>query len=501
MENSVSRRSMLKGSLGGLIVASLSPEPVWGQSTLKQRLDWNTFKATPSYSSFLNAIKKMRANTNANDRNSWVYWTKIHVNYCPHGIAYFLAWHRGYLNYFEQQLRLVSGDSRLTVPYWNYYGNPVLPPEFTNPASTNPLYVPRTNSNVAQALSMAPFSNSLTALPRGTANAFEPSVEDMPHNPVHDIIGGVMADMQSPMDPIFWLHHANIDRLWSAWVAAANGRQMPLRTSSYWNGSFTYATNLTLNRRSTFSTRTDLFYYYQNEAMPAALPVVQGTSASVQAEALQSGARNSVEALAQPTQQGNAGKRPKRPPDGRFPVTGMRPSGTNALALAGASQIVLDETSVSARIPLSTAAHDILRQVLGKLTALPFGAAKSVQPYNSVNIVFDVPQVSASGLAGGFFYKVYINLPVDGDGADTEEKYFLGTIGPFRLAGLMHHAQMGHGAAQLSFPATALVQRFSVNELAEMSVSFIRVSGDNSPAGVVISFKECRIEVSTDMPD
>jgi tyrosinase len=53
-------------------------------------------------------------------------------------------------------------------------------------------------------------------------------LEGMPHNNVHNNIGGVnhvqpvdwgyMQDNLSPVDPIFFLHHSNIDRLWDVWT-------------------------------------------------------------------------------------------------------------------------------------------------------------------------------------------------------------------------------------------------------------------------------------------
>ena len=30
-------------------------------------------------------------------------------------------------------------------------------------------------------------------------------------------VGGQMATERSPADPLFWLHHANVDRLWARW--------------------------------------------------------------------------------------------------------------------------------------------------------------------------------------------------------------------------------------------------------------------------------------------
>lgn len=37
------------------------------------------------------------------------------------------------------------------------------------------------------------------------------------HNTGHNFIGGHMSRGFSPNDPVFWLHHANVDRLWATW--------------------------------------------------------------------------------------------------------------------------------------------------------------------------------------------------------------------------------------------------------------------------------------------
>src|SRR5262249_12984546 len=37
------------------------------------------------------------------------------------------------------------------------------------------------------------------------------------HNKVHEWIGGQMLGLSSPNEPLFWLLHANIDRLWAQW--------------------------------------------------------------------------------------------------------------------------------------------------------------------------------------------------------------------------------------------------------------------------------------------
>lgn len=43
-----------------------------------------------------------------------------------------------------------------------------------------------------------------------------------PHGIVHNNIGGDMASMASPNDPIFFLHHAFMDRLWARWQARSS---------------------------------------------------------------------------------------------------------------------------------------------------------------------------------------------------------------------------------------------------------------------------------------
>ena len=44
-------------------------------------------------------------------------------------------------------------------------------------------------------------------------------LEQTPHNSVHSTVGGNMGSLASAaLDPVFWLHHSNIDRLWSVWL-------------------------------------------------------------------------------------------------------------------------------------------------------------------------------------------------------------------------------------------------------------------------------------------
>jgi tyrosinase len=60
----------------------------------------------------------------------------------------------------------------------------------------------------------------------------------MPHNKVHNCIGGVgavdpgpygnMTNFLSPVDPVFFLHHSNMDRLWDVWTRKQQALGLPI---------------------------------------------------------------------------------------------------------------------------------------------------------------------------------------------------------------------------------------------------------------------------------
>lgn len=60
------------------------------------------------------------------------------------------------------------------------------------------------------------------------------------HNTGHRFIGGHMSGALSPNDPIFWLHHANVDRLWEEWQRRRGGARgagyPPLSSTSPFDG-------------------------------------------------------------------------------------------------------------------------------------------------------------------------------------------------------------------------------------------------------------------------
>lgn len=179
-------------------------------------------------------------------------------NQCEHGKWYFLPWHRGYLASFEAIVATTIaglGGPVWTLPYWNYLDATALnarslPAVFTNPTlpdgSANPLarwprqftvLAPHPSQGINNDISLSStglpkFTSAPGATGFGGAPAAPGGLESNPHNLVHVMIGGLTGTtgyMSDPdyagLDPIFWLHHCNIDRLWAAWLTNSANTQ------------------------------------------------------------------------------------------------------------------------------------------------------------------------------------------------------------------------------------------------------------------------------------
>lgn len=477
------RRALLKGALGGAAIQCL-PRFAFAQSGYQIRQEWQTFKKTSQYQSFLRGIAAMRANTNPSDPRSLQYWANIHVNSCPHTAPYFIAWHRGYLYYFEQQLRLAAADPTLNVPYWDYYSYATLPTEFTDPTPGNPLYTRRYTGTIYNALDLSPFAPTVYNFQRGKTNAFEPKIENMPHNPVHNLIGGIMGTMQSPLDPLFFLHHASIDRLTHSW-ALPDGKGIPLsaypysptNSDIYWAGSHFYTTNLTMERYRTLIPMW-LGYDYDVDKVPTSLPPMAVTA--------QVGPTRLPSSLRLPSN--------KRPAFKSFtPVQGFRISDSRR-ALGGIAQLALDEESVSLRLPLNRRdAAEVANVVAARrqLNADTSGRAMGGRTVGAVKIVIDRPMLSGLGSRGGYFYALYANMPAAIDSQAARERTFIGTMGAFEIASASHH-----GPARFELDISDLLALQNLTDLSELSLSWVRVDGGEPPPGKVVDIDQVRVELA-----
>ena len=133
----------------------------------------------------------------------------------------FLAWHRRFLLQMEHRLQKVHPT--LMIPYWDAITDRALPASLNTPALLSAWGVTRSwdASQLATAADLA-LVNQLGSFP-----TFQTTLEGAVHGAVHNAIGGDMATNRSPADPIFWLHHANIDRIWAQWQTAHPGQNPP----------------------------------------------------------------------------------------------------------------------------------------------------------------------------------------------------------------------------------------------------------------------------------
>jgi tyrosinase len=240
-------------------VASLSPAQITSLRRGIQAMMSRPVTDPTSYRFQANIHGTEDTPTNTQEMQSW--------NQCEHGSFYFFSWHRMYLYFFDRILRAAAQDPNLVLPYWNW-GDPAqrtLPLPFRQPAdATNSLYIAPPGRPTALDAGTASLSSATVddsgafsdvnfetggmlgnGFGGGTAtpaqfNGATGDLEMQPHNVVHSALGGLMGIVDTAaQDPIFWLHHANIDRLWNHWIQQGGGRTDP--TDAAWlNTTFTF---------------------------------------------------------------------------------------------------------------------------------------------------------------------------------------------------------------------------------------------------------------------
>lgn len=319
------RRSFLKTSLVAAAGAASLPitTHAFGPQTTYIRYDVMSAQGQQALQSYSAGITKMLEKPPTDPQN-WFRNAFIHMMDCPHGNWWFYVWHRGYVGYFEETIRNLSGDANFAIPYWDWTTTPEIPQSmfetirnptyqayepftkdlevFTNfikeplhvywgslkadqrnqlvirgyntfddmwnavlgngnpgdmsyATTANSRYLTSQNSQLAPevaamcspetiaaglepiqyynpdiALSFTSTKTPSHMTPPGSGTSFS-MLEGLPHNNVHNNIGGLgpsqipppgpygyMANFLSPVDPVFFLHHANMDRLWDEWT-------------------------------------------------------------------------------------------------------------------------------------------------------------------------------------------------------------------------------------------------------------------------------------------
>ncbi|ORZ33164.1 hypothetical protein BCR44DRAFT_49196 [Catenaria anguillulae PL171] len=159
-----------------------------------------------------------------------------------HNSPLFLSWHRAMLFQFEKEFVAETGGALSALPYWASTldaANPAGSPVFSEPyfgSSSGCLagrygdWKKRDGSCVRRGLRQGawmvePVEAILARASRNSYAEFSSYVEFTGHASVHNGVGGDMANLlNSPWDPLFWMHHNGVDRTWARWQgqSAAN---------------------------------------------------------------------------------------------------------------------------------------------------------------------------------------------------------------------------------------------------------------------------------------
>jgi hypothetical protein len=163
---------------------------------------------------------------------------------CEHSNQAFLTWHRMYLWYFERVLQQAAGDSGLRLPYWDYATDPTLPAPYRDMTYVNESgsTVPNPLRIEARQPGLNAGSSSLAAGVRTAAGAmpsrsyvqFNQRLDQTPHGAVHCALvtggcpNGLMGSVPvSALDPVFYAHHVNLDRLYECWLKVDEPARLP----------------------------------------------------------------------------------------------------------------------------------------------------------------------------------------------------------------------------------------------------------------------------------
>lgn len=266
----------------------------------------------------------------------WNQCTHIELNLAEE--YHFLVWHRFYIWHFERIVRELSGKEDFALPYWNYVEptQRTMPEIFWSPANQdeNPLYSPSRWHYLNEGNPFpeeSPDSGSFqigvmlnttyqSAFSYTQYETFNRALDDVPHGIVHGSIGGaktnlnqdifnpifnrnmvsgLMSDLASAgFDPIFWVHHANIDRLWEQWNRSGNGALISLDTLKKYPKEYLFfdekGDSVRYSMDEVFEQAYSMDYVYDDVSDEAPLPTTENATPTKRLVAAFAGGQEAV---------------------------------------------------------------------------------------------------------------------------------------------------------------------------------------------------------------
>lgn len=233
------------------------------------RKNHNSLSPEEKYN-FVEALLKLKKDGNSKTGRNYDTYVKWHIDASmpAHRSPIFPPWHRVFLQLLEEDLQDITGNPDIAIPYWDWTeddsmdsrlwdgsfmggnGDPmddwkvktgkfignnwglVHNQEDGDPSSKR--YLRRafgeltkelpSERDVLNTLRITPYDCPPWDASSENKKSFRNSLEgwaspfrSQMHNRGHVWVGGSMLEMSSPNDPVFFLHHCNVDRIWASW--------------------------------------------------------------------------------------------------------------------------------------------------------------------------------------------------------------------------------------------------------------------------------------------
>lgn len=227
-------------SCKGTVASTLMADDSIGKDNpaLRIRRRWTSNAKDDAQQKFIKAVSWLKANDDKifapTDPRSWLAWKKlasVHAQSAEQGNWFFLPWHRLFLRYFEAACRFALQDENFALPYWDWTEDPSVFPEFfeNDLLSANRDWKKSDRLPVefmgagmlSRILAIDEFFAFHSGAPANLAANYPRMtglLEGASHHRLRNAIAGDMSGLSAANDPLFWLHHANIDRIWSLWA-------------------------------------------------------------------------------------------------------------------------------------------------------------------------------------------------------------------------------------------------------------------------------------------
>ena len=350
---------------------------------------------------------------------------------------YFLPWHRLYVMHFEQIIRDLTGQGEFTLPYWDYTSAAsfAIPDEFQSKNRNDPvwsaLFKPNRNKDGGSLRSAdVNAGEPLNKHHRGARNflvlpnlkepsysAFCGQLDSQLHGAVHVFTGdetNMGAVPTAAGDPVFWLHHCNIDRIWAAWNASGGKNPTATNGKDWANTSFVFASPQGQRVEIAIGTISDTAALpYKYDTLPGLPPGPTLASAAPQ-----------MNVLLKSVQPGAA-------------TALSSPSGPAAAIVLGATPVKTILAPTTPQNRLSQFATSIQTAGAGQFVLL----LRDVQAHVNPNTA----------------YQVFLNLPENATD-EIQDSHYVGLLNFFGIGTQANHGTHG-GGRDIEFDATDVLKR------------------------------------------